>query len=178
MTKFWITTFALLVTVSVSGQQFSVGVGVFTGITSSFPIDKGINQDPRYSPNYAVKFAPIGVTVEADYEGFGVFASPGIVNLGQDFYVVNTLGGQDGRRTMDLQYLTVPIGFKVHIISLSFFKVSGVVSVGPGFLLSGTEMVTHTDSKCVFLPVCTRYYRPTTLFNTMVLPCPSLRNLL
>jgi hypothetical protein len=133
-------------------QQFSVGLGVFTGITSPFTLDKGIDIDPRYTERYSIKYAPIGVSLGVDYEGFGLIATPGIVNLGQEFYMVNTSGGQDGRRTIDLRYLSIPVAFKVHIIRLSFFKVSGLVSLAPAYLLSGNEVVTHSASKMYFSP--------------------------
>jgi hypothetical protein len=64
--------------------------------------------------------------------------------------VVNTSGGHDGRRTIDLQYLSIPVAFKVHIINLSFFKISALASIGPAYLLKGSEVVSHTDTKLRF----------------------------
>lgn len=127
-----------------------MSLGVYTGFTSSFTLDDGINQDPRYKESYGIKFAPIGVNFGMDYEGFGFVISPGIINLGQDFYVVNTVGGQDGKRYIDLQYVHIPVAFKVHIINLSFFKLSGLVSLGAAYLVHGEEMVRHTESKLKF----------------------------
>jgi hypothetical protein len=115
-----------------------------------FTIDDGIASDPRYTTRYKVGFAPIGVYLGVDYEGFGIGASPGLVNLGQTFYVVNTVGGQDGRRTLDMQYLQIPVAFKVHVINLSFFRVSALASVAPAYLLRGRELVEHSASKLIF----------------------------
>jgi hypothetical protein len=102
-------------------QQFSVSVGAYTGLTSTYTSDKGIDKDPRYQGRYEAKFAPIGINVGVDYDGFGLIFGPGIINVGQNFYVTNTLGGQEGLRKIDLQYLNLPIAFKVHLIDLSFF---------------------------------------------------------
>ena len=85
-----------------------------------------------------------------DYEGFGLIISPGIINVGQNFYVVNTSGGQDGLRKIDLQYLNVPVAFKVHIIKLSFFRVSGLAALGTAFLMSGKEELRHNNTKLQF----------------------------
>ena len=131
-------------------QQFSMSLGVYTGITSTFTLDDGIEKDPRYKGSYELKFAPIGVNFGMDYEGFGFMVSPGITNIGQNFYVVNTSGGQDGKRKIDLKYLNIPAAFKVHIIRLSFFKISGLVSISAAYLLEGSETISHTDTKLKF----------------------------
>jgi len=131
-------------------QQFSMSLGVYTGITSTFTLDDGIEKDPRYKGSYELKFAPIGVNFGMDYEGFGFMVSPGVTNIGQNFYVVNTSGGQDGKRKIDLKYLNIPAAFKVHIIRLSFFKISGLVSISAAYLMEGTETVSHTETKLKF----------------------------
>jgi hypothetical protein len=131
-------------------QQFSLSVGVYTGLTSTYTSDKGINKDPRYQGRYEAKFAPIGVNIGLDYEGFGLIFGPGIINVGQNFYVTNTLGGQEGLRKIDLQYLNVPIALKVHLINLSFFKVSAIASIAPAILLQGKEEISHNDTKLQF----------------------------
>jgi hypothetical protein len=127
-----------------------MSLGVYTGLTTTFTLDDGISKDPRYGRAYEVKFAPIGMNFGMDYEGFGFVISPGIINLGQNFYVVNTSGGHDGKRKIDLQYLNIPVGFKIHIIKLSFFKVSGVVSLSAAYLMDGQETVSHNATKLKF----------------------------
>ncbi|MBA4057747.1 MAG: hypothetical protein C0490_23735 [Marivirga sp.] len=150
MIKFWITFLLWFMSTSLSAQQLSMSLGVYTGITSSYTLDGGIDNDPRYKGNYEVKFAPVGVNFGMDYEGFGFVISPGIINVGQNFYVVNTSGGHDGRRKIDLQYLNIPAAFKVHIIKLSFFKISGLVSLSAAYLMDGTETISHSATKLTF----------------------------
>jgi hypothetical protein len=150
MTKFWTTIYLVFTCTFLGAQQVSMSLGVYTGLTSPYTIDGGINKDPRYKGNYEVKFAPIGVNFGMDYEGFGFVVSPGIVNIGQNFYVVNTLGGHNGRRKIDLKYMNVPVAFKVHIIRLSFLKISGLVSVSAAYLMDGKQTIYHTAAKLEF----------------------------
>ena len=118
-------------------------LGIFTGLTVPYTYDAGINKDPRYRIKYDVKFAPIGIHYGVDYEGYGVMVDPSVIRIGQNFHVINTQGGQVGERKIDLTYFQIPAGLKLHIIDLSFFKVSFVASVGVAFLLKGQETITH-----------------------------------
>jgi hypothetical protein len=152
MFRFCTTLFLFCSAALLHAQQFSMSLGVYTGITSTFTLDDGINNDPRFDAAYEVKFAPIGVNFGMDYEGFGFVVSPGIVNVGQNFYVVNTVGGHEGKRKIDLQYLNIPAAFKIHIIRLSFFKVSGLVSFSAAYLMDGNETISHNATKLKFPP--------------------------
>jgi len=96
MSKFCIVSLLVFSSLSVWAQQYSMSLGVFTGTSVAFSNDQGINNDPRYKGRYELKFAPIGVNFGMDYERFGFMVSPGLINIGQNFYVVNTVGGQDG----------------------------------------------------------------------------------
>lgn len=136
----------------VRAQPFSMSLGIHTGITVPFTYDQGINNDPRYKAWFDVKFAPVGMAFSLDYNGFGMLATPGIVTLGQNFYVVNTVGGHDGLRKINLQYLNIPVGIKIHLIDLSFFKVSGVASVGVALLLDASDKISHGTTTLTFPP--------------------------
>lgn len=130
-------------------QQIN-SLGVFTGITVPYTFDAGINKDARYRTKYNVKFAPIGVHYGVDYQGYGVMIDPCITRIGQNYNVINTQGGHVGERKIDLTYFYFPAGLKLHIIDLSFFRVSFVASVGFGMLLKGQESIVHQDSKLTF----------------------------
>ena len=101
-------SFFLLVVLMATGPRvmprYSISLGIYSGVTGSYTADKGIENDPRYDERFEAKLAPIGVNIGLDYEAFGLLLSPGIINLGQNFYVINTQGGQDGMRTIDLKY--------------------------------------------------------------------------
>jgi hypothetical protein len=144
---------ALLLLVSGSAlkaQQFSFSLGVNTGITASYTMDKGIDRDPRYRQYYNVKFAPVGLNLGVNYEFVGFVVSPGIINIGQNAYVINTFDGQAGLRSLNLRYLNLPVAFKVHIINLAFLKISGIAAISPAYLIDGSETITHSESKLTF----------------------------
>jgi hypothetical protein len=131
-------------------QRFSVALGVYSGITASYSSDKGIENDPRYEQRFEAKLAPFGVNFSLDYESFGLMLSPGLTNVGQNFYLVNTQGGQDGLRKIDLQYLTVPLSFKFHLVHFRAFKFSALATFTPAFLLDGSEQLSHGPTKLQF----------------------------
>ncbi|WP_276373834.1 outer membrane beta-barrel protein [Chryseolinea sp. H1M3-3] len=144
--------FVLLVFIGLKShaQHSSVSFGIYTGLTASFTSDDGIKKDPRYEGRFEAKFAPVGVNIGLDYETFGIMLSPGLINIGQNFYVVNTQGGQDGMRKIDLKYLTVPLSFRIHLIHFVTFKLSALASISPSFLLQGKESIGHQATKLDF----------------------------
>ncbi len=131
-------------------QQISFSLGVNTGITTSYTMDQGIDRDPRYRQYYNVKFAPIGLNLGVNYEFIGVVLSPGVINIGQNAYVINTVDGQDGLRSLNLRYLNLPLAIKVYIINLAFLKISGIAAVSPAYLIAGSETITHSETKLFF----------------------------
>lgn len=124
--------------------------GIFTGLTVPYTFDEGINKDARYQIKYDVKFAPIGVHFGVDYDGYGFMLDPGVIRIGQNFNVINIQGGHVGERKINLTYFQVPFSLKLHIIDLSFFKVSFIASVGAGYMIKGEETISHRDSKLKF----------------------------
>ena len=138
--------FALLATVSARAQEVH-SLGLFTGIAVPYTWDDGINQDSRYRTRFDIKYSPIGVHYGVDKEGHGFMFDPSIIRIGQNFNVINTTGGEMGERRIDLTYVQIPVSLKLHIIDMSFFKVSLVAGVGAGFLLNGKETIRHTDEK-------------------------------
>jgi hypothetical protein len=141
--------FLLLMTRSY-GQERIVSLGIFSGGTTTYSWDEGVNHDPRYETRYDVKLAPIGISYGVDYEGYGFVLTPGLINIGQKYNVINTVGGQEGLRKAKIQYLNLPIAFKVHIIDLSFFKVSVLAGGSAAFLLSAKETISHRAAKLRF----------------------------
>ena len=143
--------FFLLAASSIANaQRFSISLGVYSGVTASYSMDKGIEKDPRYEERFEAKLAPIGINLGIDYEAFGLMVSPGIINLGQNFYLLNTQGGQDGMRKIDLKYLSVPFSFKAHLVHFSALKFSALATITPAFLLDGSEVLNHHPTKLQF----------------------------
>ena len=136
----------------VFGQMRIVSLGVHAGLTSTYTWDEGIYADPRYKNRYDLKFVPVGFNYGVDYEGFGFVISPCLLMTGQNFYLVNTVGGHEGTRKIDLQYLSVPIALKFHVIDLDFLKTSFVAGAGPAYLVRGSDRITHDRAKLYFPP--------------------------
>jgi hypothetical protein len=134
----------------VHAQSRTISLGIFTGATSSYIWDEGINRDPRYEIRYDIKFAPIGVAYGIDYDGFGFILTPSLINVGQKYNVINTVGGQEGLRSGTLRYINLPAAFKLHVIDMSFFKVSFVAGASVAFLLDAKETISHNSSKLRF----------------------------
>ncbi len=145
--------FVLLLTsygIRTFGQQHSVAVGIYGGMTVPYSLNGGMDKDPRYKSRYNVKAQPVGLQFTMDYENVGFQISPGVFTLGQDYYVVNTSGGQDGKRDIDLNYVILPLTFKLHLIDLSIFRVSAVATGGIGYLYGASDVLTHDYTKLKF----------------------------
>jgi hypothetical protein len=150
MIRLSVFLFALF-SILVSGAQTrTLFLGIGTGMTSSYTWDNGISKDPRYKDRYDIKFAPVSINYGLDFEGYGFFINPGLVNIGQNFYVTNTVGGQQGTRKINLSYLNLPVAFKLHIIDLAFFKLSLTAGGSFAFLMQGKETVSHEKTKLTF----------------------------
>jgi hypothetical protein len=123
--------------------QSTLSVGVFSGVTSSFTLDQGISNDPRYNPKYDVKVAPFGISYGVDYAGHGFVVSPGIMAIGRNYHVVNTFGRNSGTRKTSLTYFNLPIAYKKHLISRSTLKISFLAGVSLAYLTKVKESVVH-----------------------------------
>jgi hypothetical protein len=150
MAKMLVLALLIVICLPLEAQQFSVSFGVYGGVAGSFTSDKGIDSDPRYEGRFETKLVPVGINLGIDYEGVGFMVSPGIINVGQNFYVINTQGGQDGLREIDLRYLTVPASFKVNLVRFYAFRLSAIASIAPSFLLDGNETLSHRATKLSF----------------------------
>ena len=57
--------FGLLLTIEVNAQKFHIGAT--TGINTTFLLDKGLAEDPRYNATYTYSFSPIGLAAGVDF---------------------------------------------------------------------------------------------------------------
>jgi hypothetical protein len=151
-------------------------LGVFTGFTIPYTWDEGFNKDPRYRVKYNLKFAPIGIHYGVDRPGFGFTLDPSIFKAGQQFNVINIAGGDVGERNINLTYFHVPAGFKLHLIDMSFFKVSFVASASVAYLVAGEETISHSNSKLHFSSSVYPSLPPDYLVEYDGVIVPSLRN--
>lgn len=144
-------TYSLSFIAFLSGAQpKQISLGIYSGITAPYTWDEGINSDSRYSARYDVKLAPIGISYSVDFQGFGFVLNPGIYTIGQNYHVINSVGGHEGTRRIDMEYLQIPFAMKFHVIDLSFFKISMVTGASFGYLIDGKETITHNYAKFRF----------------------------
>lgn len=150
MIRLTLICFAMLMVRNGFAQSHTVSLGVSTGLTTAYSWNQGINKDSRFRERYDMKWAPVSLQYSMDFDGLGFLISPGLINIGQNYYMINTSGGQVGRRLGNLRYFTLPVLFKVHLIDLSFFNVSFVSGASVGFLISGKESLSVRSSKLKF----------------------------
>jgi hypothetical protein len=149
-TRLLLTTILSAVVSWSLAQSRQISLGIFTGLTVPFTLDEGVNKDSRYLARYEVKAAPIGIAYGVDYQGYGFVINPSLIRIGQNYHVINTVGGQEGLREINMEYLNIPIGLKLHVIDMSFFKVSLIGGISAAFLLNGKETITHEGAKFRF----------------------------
>ncbi|HEY0770858.1 MAG TPA: hypothetical protein VGD31_11035, partial [Sphingobacteriaceae bacterium] len=119
------------------GQPNQISLGIFTGITSPYTFDSGIDRDSRYQQRSQVKLVPIGISYGVDYQGRGFVITPSLISIGQDLDIVSSVGSREGTRKITMKYAQLPISLKLHVIDLAFLKVSMVGGVAVGYLMTG-----------------------------------------
>ncbi|MBT1704474.1 outer membrane beta-barrel protein [Chryseosolibacter indicus] len=127
--------------------------GIYSGITSTYTWDEGINADPRYNTRYDIKTSPIGLTYSLDFRKYGFMLSTGLLNTGQNFNVFSSSGSQAGLRKINLLYAHLPIVFKFHLIDLSALTTSFIIGISPAYLVKGKETITHRETSLYFPPI-------------------------
>jgi hypothetical protein len=149
----------------IGAQPRTLSLGFHTGVISPYSFDQGVNSDQRYSTKYDLKFAPLGVSFGIDYPRYGFVFTPGLINIGQNYFVVNSTGGREGIQKTNLQYLALPLAAKFYLIDLTFFKVSALTGASAAFLLQGRQFITHDAATYRFqdevYPILPPNYIPT-----------------
>ncbi len=124
--------------------------GFFAGFNIPVTIDEGLQKDPRYYGRFTIRGTPIGFSYGYDYVGYGYLITPSYLQIGQNFTIRNTIGGEIGSRDVEMDYFSLPIAFKIHINDMAFFRLSAVAALNFNLLLNGREKITHTASKVIY----------------------------
>lgn len=133
--------------VSQTQAQNVESYGIYGGLNFPFTIDEGLRKDPRFYGQFTLRASPFGFCYGYDKVGHGFVVTPGFFQIGQKFIIKNTIGGEVGSRDVRMNYISLPVAFKLHINDMAFFRLSLVASVHANFLISGKELITHSASK-------------------------------
>ncbi len=121
--------------------------GFFGGFNFPITMDEGLQRDSRFSGRFTIKATPIGFSYGYDKVGYGYLISPSYTRIGQSFNIVNTAGGEIGTRELLMDYVSVPVAFKLHINDMAFFRLSALAAINFNYLISGSENFTHSAGK-------------------------------
>lgn len=124
-----------------------VHVGITTAVNSTFVLDKGLSEDPRYNSQMTYNFAPVGFSFGVDLgDSFGLQLESIFANQGQVFEIIDVAENVVGERKIDLSYVQLPMFFK--FMSGNTNKARPNFSVGPqlSVLTSGIETMQYQAS--------------------------------
>ncbi len=114
--------------------------GVTTAVNATFILDEGISEDPRYNSTMTYNWAPVGFNFGVDVgRKFGLQLESILSNQGQIYEVIDVAEQIAGQRSIDLQYLNVPLLFK--FMNGGDKKARTNFNIGPqfSFLTQATE---------------------------------------
>jgi hypothetical protein len=121
--------------------------GFFGGFNFPITIDEGLNKDPRYFGRFTFRGTPVGFAYGYDRIGFGYLFTPQYLQIGQNYTIRNSIGGEIGSRDIQMDYFSLPVSLKLHINDLAFFRLSAIAAVNFNYLLNGRETITHIANK-------------------------------
>lgn len=134
-------------TSSFTQAQIRLHVGATTAVNTTFVLDKGLSEDPRYNSTFSYDWAPIGLAAGIDLSpSFGLQLETILSNQGQIYEVIDVAKTVVGERRIDLQYLHIPLLFK--FMSGKTTKARMNFSLGPqlSLLKEGKETLEYSAS--------------------------------
>jgi hypothetical protein len=139
--RFLFIGFLTTITIAAFGQEVE-SFGVYGGFNIPFTIDQGLKNDPRFYGKFTFRGTPVGLSYGYDKVGYGILVTPGYMQIGQKFTIVNYLGGNVGTRDVQMNYLSVPVALKLHLNDIAFFRLSIVAALNFSYLVKGQETLT------------------------------------
>jgi outer membrane protein with beta-barrel domain len=146
MKKHFLIILLSFLSVSILAQP-KVHLGLTTAFNSTFVLDKGLSQDPRYASEMTFEWAPVGFTFGVDFtKKFGLSLEAIKAAQGQIFQVIDAADQIVGARKIEMNYLQLPLLFK--FMSGGNGGARFNFNIGPqiNFLQSGVETLEYLAS--------------------------------
>lgn len=90
--------------------QLRVHIGANTAVNTSFVLDKGLKEDPRYNSKMTYTLSPIGLAFGLDFRsGFSLQLESILAKYGQIYQIVNVAQQVVGERRIDMTYINLPL---------------------------------------------------------------------
>ncbi len=142
--------FALVLCNSHTNAQNVKAFGIYGGFNFPITLDEGLSKDLRYFGQLTFRATPIGFSYGYDKVGFGYVLTPCYLQVGQQFSIKNSIGGDIGTRDIQMDYISLPVALKLHVNDMAFFRMSAVLGLNINYLLNGRETITHAASKVIY----------------------------
>ncbi len=139
-------TIILISAVPLAGQ-ITPHIGLTSAVNTSFVLDEGLREDPRYRATYKLEWAPIGIAAGVDFNrGFGLQLEAILSNQGQVYDVIDIAAKVVGERRIDLQYVHLPLLFRFMNSSSAPARMN--FSLGPqlSIMTKGSETLFYQAS--------------------------------
>jgi hypothetical protein len=136
-----------------ASAQVRVHLGTTTAFNSTFVLDEGLSEDPRYNAQMTYNWAPVGVAFGADFNrGFGLQLESFLSNQGQIYEILDIAKQKIGERRIDLQYVTLPL--MLNFLSNSSSRTSFNFMLGPqlSLLTQGQEIYEQYKAGTLTIP--------------------------
>ncbi len=133
--------------------QTSVHFGLTTGFNSTFVLDKGLAEDPRFTPEPTYRFSPIGASFGADFgRGFGLQLESILSKQGQVYHILDKAEKAIGERRIELNYINLPLLLRSFSTGSSRTRFNFLFGPQLSLLTQGTEVYEQYQAGTLVLP--------------------------
>ncbi len=125
--------------------QPRVHIGITTAFNSTYVLDKGISEDPRYSAQANYEWAPVGASLGVDFtNSFGLQLESIKAAQGQIYQMIETVQSTQrmiAERNIDLSYIQFPLLLKMMSGGNSAARFNFQIGPQLSLLNSGSETI-------------------------------------
>ncbi len=127
--------------------QPRIHLGLTTAMNSTFVLDKGLSQDPRYNSTSNYEWAPIGFNFGVDFgKKFGLQLETIKAAQGQIYQIIDAYDKVVGERNIDLEYLQFPLLMRMMSGGDGTTRVNFQIGPQLSILQGGIETMNYIQS--------------------------------